>query len=277
MAIIVTGASGLLGGALVAALRGAGERVVTLVRREPRNADEAMWRPAEGVLDPGVLDGASAVVHLAGAPIADKRWNAAYKKELVRSRVDSTRVLVRAIRETERRAGLRAGGGRRRRPRRPGGRRERAEGDRVPAGAVRAVGGGGGRRRGRRGAGGAAADGDRAERAGRRAPPDAARVQGRSGCTAGVRPAVLVVDQRARLGGRGPSHSGDARGVRAGQHGLPGAGHQRRLHPGAGPGAGQADAADAGAEDRADDGDRRVRGGGAAAEPSPAAGEALGQ
>lgn len=106
MAIIVTGASGLLGGALVAALRGAGERVVTLVRREPRNADEAMWRPAEGVLDPGVLDGASAVVHLAGAPIADKRWNAAYKKELVRSRVDSTRVLVRAIRETERRPGV---------------------------------------------------------------------------------------------------------------------------------------------------------------------------
>ncbi|MDA0633071.1 TIGR01777 family oxidoreductase [Nonomuraea sp. MCN248] len=99
MAIIVTGASGLLGGALVAALRGAGEQVVTLVRREPRGGDEALWRPAEGVLDPAVLDGASAVVHLAGAPIAGRRWTAAYKQELVRSRVDSTRLLVRAMRE----------------------------------------------------------------------------------------------------------------------------------------------------------------------------------
>jgi uncharacterized protein (TIGR01777 family) len=102
MTIIVTGASGLLGGALVSALRGAGERVVTLVRREPRSGDEALWRPAEGVLDPKVLDGADAVVHLAGAPIAGKRWSAAYKKELVRSRVDSTRLLVRAMREAER-------------------------------------------------------------------------------------------------------------------------------------------------------------------------------
>ncbi|MFG1944730.1 TIGR01777 family oxidoreductase [Nonomuraea sp. NPDC048826] len=98
MAIIVTGASGLLGEALVGALRGADERVVTLVRREPRSGDEALWRPAEGVLDPAVLDGASAVVHLAGAPIAGRRWTVAYKKELIRSRVDSTRLLVRAMR-----------------------------------------------------------------------------------------------------------------------------------------------------------------------------------
>lgn len=106
MAIIVTGASGLLGVPLVAALRGAGERVVTLVRREPRSGDEALWRPAEGVLDPAVLDGASAVVHLAGAPIAERRWTAAYKRELVRSRVDSTRLLVRAMREARRPPGV---------------------------------------------------------------------------------------------------------------------------------------------------------------------------
>ncbi|GGP14934.1 TIGR01777 family oxidoreductase [Nonomuraea glycinis] len=97
MTIIVTGASGLLGTPLVAALRGAGERVVTLVRREPRGGDEAFWQPAEGVLDPAVLAGARAVVHLAGAPIAGRRWSAAYKSELVRSRVEGTRLLVGAL------------------------------------------------------------------------------------------------------------------------------------------------------------------------------------
>ncbi|MEU4573978.1 MULTISPECIES: TIGR01777 family oxidoreductase [Nonomuraea] len=102
MAIVVTGASGLLGGPLVEALRAGGERVVTLVRREPRGPDEARWEPRAGVLDPAVLDGARAVVHLAGAPIADRRWSADYKRELVRSRVDSTRLLVEAMRGLER-------------------------------------------------------------------------------------------------------------------------------------------------------------------------------
>jgi len=98
MTIIVTGASGLLGKPLVTALRASGERVVTLVRREPRDGDEAFWQPAEGVLDPAVLEGATAVVHLAGAPIADRRWTDAYKRELVRSRVESTRLLTGALR-----------------------------------------------------------------------------------------------------------------------------------------------------------------------------------
>ncbi|GGO73241.1 TIGR01777 family oxidoreductase [Nonomuraea cavernae] len=99
MAVVVSGASGLLGSALVKALRGDGERVVTLVRREPRGDDEVFWQPAENVLDPAAIEGAEAVVHLAGAPIADRRWTPAYKRELVRSRVDSTRTLVGALRE----------------------------------------------------------------------------------------------------------------------------------------------------------------------------------
>ncbi|MER6945529.1 TIGR01777 family oxidoreductase [Nonomuraea sp. NPDC000554] len=103
MTIIVTGASGLLGSALVRALEGEGERVVRLVRRAPQGTQEAFWQPAEGILDPSVLDGADGVVHLAGAPIADRRWTDAYKRELVRSRVESTRTLVRAMREVARR------------------------------------------------------------------------------------------------------------------------------------------------------------------------------
>ncbi|MEU8249469.1 TIGR01777 family oxidoreductase [Nonomuraea sp. NPDC048916] len=99
MAVVVSGASGLLGSALVEALRGQGERVVALVRREPQGDDEVFWQPAEGVLDPAAIEGAEAVVHLAGAPIADRRWSPAYKRELVRSRVESTRTLVNALRE----------------------------------------------------------------------------------------------------------------------------------------------------------------------------------
>ncbi|NRQ39735.1 TIGR01777 family protein [Nonomuraea sp. NN258] len=102
MTIIVTGASGLLGTALVGALRDSGRRVVSLVRRRPDGPDEAFWQPREGVLDPAVLDGAEAVVHLAGAPIADKRWSPAYKRELVDSRVLSTRLLADALGRAER-------------------------------------------------------------------------------------------------------------------------------------------------------------------------------
>ncbi|MGW0803132.1 TIGR01777 family oxidoreductase [Nonomuraea sp. NPDC002799] len=101
MAIIVTGASGLLGSALVEALRAGGQEVVKLVRREPREADEAYWQPAEQVIDLAALRSATGVVHLAGASIGDKRWSAAYKRELVASRVEGTRVLVDALRELD--------------------------------------------------------------------------------------------------------------------------------------------------------------------------------
>lgn len=102
MTIIVTGASGLLGGPLVDALQGQGRRVVRMVRRPPESDEEAYWEPREDVIDLSVLEGAEGVVHLAGAPIADKRWSEAYKRELVRSRVDGTRVLVDALRQLSR-------------------------------------------------------------------------------------------------------------------------------------------------------------------------------
>lgn len=102
MTIIVTGASGLLGGLLVEALQGQGQRVVRMVRRPPEGDEEAYWEPREDVIDLSVLEGAEGVVHLAGAPIADRRWSEAYKRELVRSRVDGTRVLVNALRQLSR-------------------------------------------------------------------------------------------------------------------------------------------------------------------------------
>ncbi|MEV5324299.1 TIGR01777 family oxidoreductase [Nonomuraea sp. NPDC052634] len=102
MAIIVTGASGLLGSALVKALEAQGRTVVRLVRRPPRGAGEAFWQPAEQTVDLAPLEGAEAVVHLAGAPIADRRWTPAYKRELLASRVQGTQVLVDALRGLDR-------------------------------------------------------------------------------------------------------------------------------------------------------------------------------
>ncbi|MFI6450886.1 TIGR01777 family oxidoreductase [Streptosporangium amethystogenes] len=97
MAIIVTGSSGLLGSALIKALRADDTRVVRLVRRAPQGADEAFWNPGKGLIDPAALQGARAVVHLAGAGIGDRRWSDDVKRELVRSRVEGTRTLVRAL------------------------------------------------------------------------------------------------------------------------------------------------------------------------------------
>ncbi|GAA1515333.1 TIGR01777 family oxidoreductase [Sphaerisporangium rubeum] len=97
MSVVVTGSSGLIGTALVRALRDRGHSVVRLVRRPPAGADEAFWDPREGVLDPGLLEGAEAVVHLAGAGIADRRWTDAYRRELLASRVDSTRLIATTV------------------------------------------------------------------------------------------------------------------------------------------------------------------------------------
>ena len=72
--IAITGASGLIGGALSAFLRGRGDEVVRLVRRAPSAPDEVRWDPAARHLDPADLAGVSAVVHLAGAGVGDKRW-----------------------------------------------------------------------------------------------------------------------------------------------------------------------------------------------------------
>jgi uncharacterized protein len=102
MKILVTGSSGLVGGALVPVLVKAGHTVCRLVRPGTVTKDteddgfQVAWNPATGELG-GAAVGADAVVNLAGASIADKRWTAARKAELRSSRVDTTRSLVNAL------------------------------------------------------------------------------------------------------------------------------------------------------------------------------------
>ncbi|HMC68272.1 MAG TPA: TIGR01777 family oxidoreductase [Mycobacteriales bacterium] len=99
MKVVITGASGLIGSALARSLNGDGHEVVRLVRREARARDEAQWDPASRRLDAAVLDGADAVVNLAGAGIGDRRWSDGYKKLVLDSRVDATTTIATAIAE----------------------------------------------------------------------------------------------------------------------------------------------------------------------------------
>ncbi len=99
MRIAVTGSSGLIGSAFAGAVRQAGDEVIRLVRRPAREADEITWDPAadRGGLDLAALEGLDAVLNLAGAPVAARRWTPARKAELRASRVQATAGLVAAL------------------------------------------------------------------------------------------------------------------------------------------------------------------------------------
>lgn len=95
--VAITGASGLIGGALSASLLEQGHDVVHLVRREPGAAHERRWDPAEGQLDPSDLADVDTVVHLAGAGVGDHRWTDEYKRTIRSSRVDGTTLVSRVV------------------------------------------------------------------------------------------------------------------------------------------------------------------------------------
>jgi hypothetical protein len=88
--IAVSGASGLIGGALVPALRADGHDVLVLVRRTPRTAAEHRWDPQHRRIDPATLRDVDAVINLAGTPIRPRPFTAGYKQRLLQSRVDAT-------------------------------------------------------------------------------------------------------------------------------------------------------------------------------------------
>jgi uncharacterized protein (TIGR01777 family) len=112
MKVVVSGASGFIGSALVARLRGEGHDVARLVRPAARSggADDGSgvirWDPAAGSIDAGGLEGADAVVHLAGAGIADHRWSDDYKRELVESRSRPTTLLATTLAGLQRPPGV---------------------------------------------------------------------------------------------------------------------------------------------------------------------------
>lgn len=101
MDIAVTGASGLIGTALVRELRTQGHGVRRLVRRAPAAADEVRWDPAAGTIDAVALSGIDGAVHLAGEGIAEHRWSDAQKARILDSRVQGTRLLAETMANLE--------------------------------------------------------------------------------------------------------------------------------------------------------------------------------
>jgi uncharacterized protein len=97
MRVLISGASGLVGSEVARQLIEAGHEPVKLVRRAARASDEVSWNPSRGEIDPEIMESVDAVVNLAGATTGRIPWTNKYKKEIVSSRIDSTRTLVTAI------------------------------------------------------------------------------------------------------------------------------------------------------------------------------------
>jgi uncharacterized protein (TIGR01777 family) len=101
MRIAVTGASGLIGGALVPHLRAQGHEVLRLVRSRSGASDEVSWDPMGGTVDVAGLAGVNGVIHLAGAGVGDHRWTDEYKATIRDSRTVGTATLATALASME--------------------------------------------------------------------------------------------------------------------------------------------------------------------------------
>ena len=95
--VVIAGASGFIGRALVAELSAAGWSMTRLVRGPATLADEVSWDPASGTLDPAALSGADAVINLSGASISRIPWTRSVRESIVASRREATTTLVTAI------------------------------------------------------------------------------------------------------------------------------------------------------------------------------------
>ena len=99
--IAITGASGLIGSALVGKLKSDGYTVQRLVRRPTVSSEEIYWNPLESKVDLEALAGVDAVIHLAGAGVGDKRWTKKYKSEILNSRLLGTTTIANAVAEVK--------------------------------------------------------------------------------------------------------------------------------------------------------------------------------
>lgn len=111
MRVVIAGASGFLGTHLSTHLRVQGHEVTALVRREPGSSHESRWDPAAGRIDAAVIERAHAVVNLAGASIAANPHSKKHSREVLESRVSTTRLLAETIAKCERPPAFIAGNG----------------------------------------------------------------------------------------------------------------------------------------------------------------------
>lgn len=100
--VLIAGGTGFVGTALTASLRSQGYNVITLVRSDPKSADQRRWDPAKRQLDQNLVEQVDIVINLAGTSIAGGWWTAKRKDLILKSRVDSTATLAAAIAAAER-------------------------------------------------------------------------------------------------------------------------------------------------------------------------------
>jgi uncharacterized protein (TIGR01777 family) len=105
--VTITGGTGLIGRALASYLLEKGFDVIILTRKVPPRKKQTVpgvqymsWSVRKQTIDPRAISEADYIVHLAGAGVADKRWTRSRKQEILNSRVDSCRLLVKALGET---------------------------------------------------------------------------------------------------------------------------------------------------------------------------------
>ena len=100
-AVLITGGSGLIGRYLTSALLSEGYRVSHLSRGTPQFGRVRVfrWNPEEGIIDPAAFIETDYIVHLAGANIGEKRWSRKRREQIGSSRIDSARLLYKAITE----------------------------------------------------------------------------------------------------------------------------------------------------------------------------------
>jgi len=103
--VLITGGTGLVGKALTAQLVKKGYSVIILTRKLPSGNNSqpqikyALWNVKANTIDAEAIRKADHIIHLAGAGVVDKRWTAAYKKEIADSRTQSSALLITAMKE----------------------------------------------------------------------------------------------------------------------------------------------------------------------------------
>jgi uncharacterized protein (TIGR01777 family) len=95
--ILITGATGLVGTELKKHLINKGYEVNTLSRKKTNDPNNYVWDIYKGEIDSNCLNNVDSIIHLAGEPVADKKWTDAQKKLIIDSRVKSTELLYKAI------------------------------------------------------------------------------------------------------------------------------------------------------------------------------------
>jgi uncharacterized protein (TIGR01777 family) len=96
MRVLISGATGLIGEALIPELESGGHRVIHLTR-SPASSEDVGWDPSAGEIDASRLEGIDAVVHLAGESIAEGRWTPQKKRRILESRARGTRLLAEKV------------------------------------------------------------------------------------------------------------------------------------------------------------------------------------